>query len=419
MKTKMSFKRAALPIIATLLVAVISLTGVTYAWFTSGTTATVDEIDIGVETAGGLQIAANASGPFTWGSSYTPDSSLQNLTFSPMSAAAAVNTTTDTLDFYQASLSDSLDKIYAFTKVNVEEEKNKSYISFDLYFRNPETITKNVNLAGSVVSALAKNSHQAVRIAFITQANVSSNATGVDASNFANGSFAVGSNLEQTVTIFEPNAGDHSTYGLAIEKEYTDTQSGAFEYKALTGTNGNNTDVYYNRYTGEGFKQEDARTEAADGGVADATGKYYLGAAVSGETMTPWTVAADYQKVTNAADLIASKAANVYFVAGMDAPITSEPTLITVTQEHVVDYTQYTYYVCKPVTTYAKQETSANLADVDTVTDASDTVFELQGQSVTKITVVIWMEGQDVECENNTSGEGFKVALKFNSANKE
>lgn len=417
MKTKMSFKRAALPIIATLLVAVISLTGVTYAWFTSGTTATVDEIDIGVETAGGLQIAANASGAFTWGSSYTPDSSLQNLTFSPMSAAAVVNTTTDTLNFYQASLSDSLDKIYAFTAVDVEGEKNKSYISFDLYFRNPEAITKNVNLAGSVVSALAKNSHQAVRIAFITQANVSSNATGVDATNFTNGSFAVGSNLAQTVTIFEPNATGHSTYGLDIEKAYTGTESGAFDYKALTGTNNRNTDVYYNRYTGEGFKQEDARTEATGGGVAAATGKYYLGAAVNGETMTPWTVAADYQKVTNAAELLASNAAKVYFVAGVDAAITSEPALVP--QGHVVDYTANTYYVCKPVTTYAKQETSANLTAVDTVTDASATVFELQGQSVTKITVVIWMEGQDVECENNTSGEGFKVALKFNSANKE
>ena len=171
--------------------------------------------------------------------------------------------------------------------------------------------------------------------------------------------------------------------------------------------------VYYDRFTGVGYTEDAKRAENENGGVAVATDKYYI---ANGKT-NEWTVAADYQKVTNAAELLAANAAKVYYVAGVDAAVTTAPTLVGA--GHEVNYTQNTYYVCKPVITYTQVAATDNLVEVETVTDAGATVFELQAQSITKVTVVIWMEGQDVECENNTSGEGFSVALKFNAVNRD
>ena len=156
MKTKMSFKRAALPVIATLLTAVISLTGVTYAWFTSGTTATVDQIDIKVEEADGLQIAVSTTGNFAWGSQYTAVESMQNKVFSPMSSAGTLDANKN-LVLYKATLDDNYDKITAFTTEGVTA--NQNYITFDMYFRNVSTTARSININGTSVTASTGDSH--------------------------------------------------------------------------------------------------------------------------------------------------------------------------------------------------------------------------------------------------------------------
>ena len=191
---KMSFKRAALPVLATLLTAVISLTGVTYAWFTSGTTATVDQIDIGVVAADGLQIAVNTDGNFTWGSQYTVASNLQNKTFSPMSGSVG----DDGINLYSAVLDDNYDMIYNFAPVS----DAGSYITFDLYFRNMSTTAKNINLNGTEVFATTGNSHQAARIAFIKQASVTGSAAAYTPADFTDGRFATG-DAAQDAVIYE------------------------------------------------------------------------------------------------------------------------------------------------------------------------------------------------------------------------
>ena len=71
---KNTFRKAALSTICMLIVAVVSLTGVTYAWFTQGTQATVSDFNVGVEaSAGNLMIAqADGNGALTWGTAITP-----------------------------------------------------------------------------------------------------------------------------------------------------------------------------------------------------------------------------------------------------------------------------------------------------------------------------------------------------------
>ena len=54
-------KKALVPAIAMVLVSVIALSGVTYAWFTTGNTASVTNLDVNVATANGIQISLDAS----------------------------------------------------------------------------------------------------------------------------------------------------------------------------------------------------------------------------------------------------------------------------------------------------------------------------------------------------------------------
>ncbi len=402
MKTKMSFKRAALPVVATLLTAVISLTGVTYAWFSTGTVATVEEFEIGVEAADGLQIATNPTGndAFTWGSNYKPDFSSVKL--SPASTVATVSD--GALTFYNAVLDDNTDKITDFTEVTNSDGKYY-YVSFDMYFRNASTAAKSINIDNSTFTSLA-NTHQAIRIAFIKQDSVAASSTGIKAENFEN--------KGETVVIFEPEANTHSANANKDFTKYGITDTAPAAYKGIAGTD--NSKALYNRYTGDYYLEAAARTEKTNGGVDAATDQYVYDlstvTASNGEGMRAWTVADDYAKITNdqainymAEGTLVYKASGTSFVKvdAYDAAVTQ-------------------YYLCKPAKTYAKTAYDANtskLQSVKTITDDSTEMFTLDANTVTKVTVVIWVEGQDADCENSTSGYAFQSMLKFNATNKE
>ena len=416
MKTKMSFKRAALPVLATLLTAVISLTGVTYAWFTSGTTATVDQIDIGVVAADGLQIAVNTEGNFTWGSQYAlEDPNMKNRTFSPLSGSADASG----INLYTAVLDDTYDMISGFTKI---EADNGAYITFDLYFRNMSTTAKNINIDGTEVFATTGNSHQAARIAFIKQASVIGSAANYSKGDFTNGSF-VDNSESKTVVIYEPNANEHSASGIAdYQKNYKNdaTATEKFDYKAIVGTGTNG--AYYNRYTGEYYVKAANRTDGtyvAPGvrtnatitvGNLDATGKYYFVSSASGSEFKLWNADVDYVTISadNALAQIAERAiytkeGNTYTLVTSGANITSGTT----------------YYVCQPVDVFTKNAADTSMETVTTMTTTTDTYFTLGANTVTKVTVMVWLEGQDADCNNATAGRPFSVALKFNSTTEQ
>lgn len=404
MKTKMSFKRAALPIIATLLTAVISLTGVTYAWFSTGTVATVEEFEIGVEAADGLQIATNPTGTeaFTWGSNYKPDFS--NVKLSPASTVAKV--TNGKLTFYNAVLDDNTDKITNFTKVDNSDTKYY-YVSFDMYFRNASTAAKSINIDNSTFTSLA-NTHQAIRIAFIKQDSVAASSTGIKAENFENNG--------SEVVIFEPEANTHSANANKDFGKYGITSTSPVAYKGIAGEDASN--ALYNRYTGDYYLEATARTEKEDGGVDPATNNYVYDlstvTASNGEGMRAWTVADDYAKITN--DQAINYMAEGTLVYKTDADGSSYVKV----DEYDASITQY--YLCKPAKTYTKtiyDPNTSKLKSVTTITNASEEMFTLDANTVTKVTVVIWVEGQDADCENSTSGYAFQSMLKFNAKNKE
>ncbi len=63
-------KKALVPAIAMAVASVIALSGVTYAWFTTGNTATVGTLDVNVQTANGIQVSLDAS---SWRSTISGD----------------------------------------------------------------------------------------------------------------------------------------------------------------------------------------------------------------------------------------------------------------------------------------------------------------------------------------------------------
>ncbi len=385
---KMSFKRAALPVLATLLTAVISLTGVTYAWFTSGTTATVDQIDIGVVAADGLQIAVDTTGNFTWGSQYTVDDELQGRTFSPLSGSINGNE----ISLYSAILDDNYDMISGFTKLTAD---NGTYVTFDLYFRNMSTTAKNININGTEVFATTGNSHQAARIAFLKQASVNGSAPSYTTGEFTNGRFVTDDG--ESAVIFEPNATTHSATGIDDYKtnyKPNASENDKFDYKAIVAAGEPN--AFYNRYTGDYYVKVANRS-------ADATGKYYF----NGSDFVAWNADFDYKGINTEialAELAAGK--DIYTKTGN-----------SYTKVENIDLSIATYYLYQPVDVFTMTEAGAALATVTTKTDLNDTYFTLAANTVTKVTVVIWLEGQDADCNNATAGRPFSVALKFNSTN--
>lgn len=420
MKTKMSFKRAALPVVATLLTAIISLTGVTYAWFTAGTTATVDQITIGVEEADGLQIATSTANGFTWGSQYTAVGDLQNKTFSPMSGSVDSN---GQIALYKATLDDNYDKITGFTKDGVTA--NSNYITFDMYFRNVSTTAKVININGTEVIASTGDSHRAARIAFVKQASVTGSAASYTENDFTIGSF-VEHDSRGDVVIYEPNKTSHSASGAADYTKYKGGDgTGAYAYMAIVGEGA--TGAYYNRYTGDYYVKATAtRTDGeytkpgvgtnasiTGGNLSDTgNGKYFLAStATNGETFAAWSADVDYVAISaeNALNQIANRAIYTKSAEGTYALVASGDAITS----------GATYYVCQPVEVFTKTAYDAATSAMKTVVTqgdaANEAYFTLAANTVTKVTVVIWLEGQDADCNNATAGRPFSVALKFNA----
>lgn len=242
-----TLRKAMLSTVSMLVVGVMALTGVTYAWFTQGTDATVTAFDVNVQAAdGSLTLAMpNADGALTWGTSITPGA--------PANALRPVSNKSGTTDkFFHATVSSTdATKLGTVTALNAavyttgEGESAVSYnnwYSFD-FFINNMTNTKEMTVTLKDVEGFTGNSAKALRIAFI-QNGYMTDASGAfnDADNYAQGE------TEQKVVIFEPNSSnnddDHSAQAQANKAvnggymTYAITETGATG-SAIYGTAGN------------------------------------------------------------------------------------------------------------------------------------------------------------------------------------
>ncbi len=417
MKTnKKSFRKAALPAFGVLAAAVMSLTSVTYAWFTSGNEATVDTINVGVESAGGLQISMGGNGTFQWSSSVTPELDVQTLV--PVSTTGQLNQ--GELVFYTATYNDTLDKIHS---INTVTDASKSYVTFDLYFRNPEGQAKEIQINNSKIKSTSGSSHQATRLAFVTQGTISSLASDQSAASFI-GKYC----LDEKAQIYEPHATDHTEDAINdVKDKYVENDDGSYDYLAIAKQSTDAT-TYFDRYTGEKY----TTVTRGENFPEDDTTYYIMSNGVS-----VWSEDSDYNAMTqNQVYDFLQKDENVntkFYIKNLvsgegptaqyeyrEIPVmkevpneaTPEPDDMKKIIDEAVITAYSTFYTYNEVTVYEKT-TGDVLESVETTKDATATFIRLEPQTVTKVTVYIWIEGQDADCTNAVAGYAFDVELKF------
>ena len=318
MKTR-KFRKSMLSTLVILMAAVLSLTGATYAWFTTGDSATVSNISAGVESGTGLLISTDAS---NW-SSVADIKISESSTFVYKTLSSAGNVTNGELDIFTAALNTANQKINGIAAADKtatgagEASRNGGYVAFDIYFNNANGPAKNISIGNIDITSTSANT-RAFRIAFIKQGEAAVNSMGDDYTS----TLKALKLTSGTATIYEPMATSHITNGV-----------------------------------------KDYQTNYNSAAAGDSKFEYY----------------------------------------GIKA---APESLLTDVERYVGKYTDGAYVA----------GTSDYLAKVETKTDTADTYFTLSENSYTKITVVIWLEGQDADCLNEISGGSFAVTLGFTAS---
>lgn len=229
---KHNFRKAALSTICMLIVAVMSLTGVTYAWFSAANQATVGQISMTVDdNAGGIEIATTFG---EWKSSVDAPAIAQNTKFVPVSTVKALNN--GALDFYTGALNPQNKDLITTSAFSGDN----GYVKFTLYFRNNGGSNVVMSLDGSMIAAVTGQNMDIVkasRIGFVDWGNQTITGTDADtASNFTTPTDA------SAVQIFEPDATAHTANGIAdgasqgVVHTYKGIKAAATDFNRKTDT---------------------------------------------------------------------------------------------------------------------------------------------------------------------------------------
>lgn len=196
-----TLRKAMLSTIAMLVVGVMSLTGVTYAWFSAAQQATVEEFNVTVETAeGALAISTDLS---TWTSKVTkPTVGV----YAPVSTTNAL--ASGKFVFYSAKLATDKSKINVQTAAAADLAANneggkKGWTEMTIYFQNQGANSVTVDLMGTTITS-ANDAILATRIGMASWGSV------VDNGQVRDESF---SQAPTTGVIYEPYALYHTQNG--------------------------------------------------------------------------------------------------------------------------------------------------------------------------------------------------------------
>lgn len=262
---KKQLKRAIFCAICMIVVGVMCLTGVTYAWFTKSDAAVVEGIDIQAMTAvGGILISADPHGGNAgeaW--AYRLDLGIKETDFKPASTHPNTIDTNGNLAFFDAEVNEANLQQIKTTRLS---SADKYYVKKDIYLNN--SAGENdviVSLKGTTVTDLdSKGLDSATRIAIV---NHGSYTLGADKGASAAAAAAAVAKNAAAVQIYENNAKVHpisgsteyiETYGVKATKQdaffdMNDETTGAVEL----------VNSCYEGKTGEGAKQYPEITVAA------------------------------------------------------------------------------------------------------------------------------------------------------------
>jgi hypothetical protein len=202
-------KKALVPAIAMVVASVIALSGVTYAWFTTGNTASVTGLDVNVQAANGIQISLDAA---SWRSVLTADDLIEGTTKSnvaiqfPTNEIAPVSTAANIVDGKMEMFLGAYATNGTLTSVKEVETTSTTgnFVAFDLYFKSSMAQTLSLDMGDNLsfvkcvdlVNGGASNvgTEKAVRVAFLDMGSAAAPAA------------ARALKTPESIKIWEPNA---------------------------------------------------------------------------------------------------------------------------------------------------------------------------------------------------------------------
>ena len=240
---KKTFRKAMISTICMLVVAIMSLTGVTYAWFSQGTSANVSNMSLGVEAAaGGVLIAEDLNGTYASTLDFTDKDLLaEGAKLAPVSTVGG----TGEWAFFAGAVN-AADASQIQTSAATA---NSQYVRKSLYLKNDgaaevvvnlgadTTNGKYTNISEGGVEGSRFNGHLASRLGVRYVATTST----VAASSVTNGNVNVLNGTEDTTNegyaILEPNATTHLSASYSGKLDYNGVQgisSGYFDMDDTT-----------------------------------------------------------------------------------------------------------------------------------------------------------------------------------------
>lgn len=229
---KKQLRRAMIGTVAMMLAAIVSLTGVTYAWFSEAKEASVDGITMDViAVEGGVYISKS---PYPESFDISVSIGKDEICQDEHNAVSTAGTLDESgkLTFYSGTLSSPTDTTLNITKVTAEDG---NYFAQDIYFDNSTGGAITVTLDGTKITpdaTSAKRTDLVARIAVVTHGAITI------ADFEAQNPYPTAKDIN-SVQIFEPNSTEHTPQG---HTEYTNNinpealSNAEFKYFGLDAT---------------------------------------------------------------------------------------------------------------------------------------------------------------------------------------
>ncbi|MBE6533461.1 MAG: hypothetical protein E7678_00600 [Ruminococcaceae bacterium] len=304
---KKQIRKAMICTIAMMLMGIVSLTGVTYAWFSQSDTARVKGMNLSIIAKEGGVLMSAVPNPSEWG--YGLDLQMNETDYNPASTVPANLQEDGTLKFYNGVI----DELVPSSIYTEAIGQNKYYIQKDIYFWNDsldQDITVVLDKEDTLLGNATNGVEMAMRMAIVNHGKYDK---GIDTKENA------------------PNAEKH------IEDVFTKDPNNVKIYEFAPNTHLDGTTKVKDTY-----------------GVKAASGKD-----------------------------------NYFDTKDVGSGVVTEDT-------------KWPNYLEKTTTVHK-----------DSGTDIS---FVVEKDTYHKITVYIWLEGQDADCKNAISGSSMNIQLAFKKA---
>ena len=217
---KKQIRRAMLATVAMMLMGIVSLTGVTYAWFSQSDTASVEGMQLGIESKDGGVLMSAVPNPGASGWAYKINLDWAGTNFKPASTAPS-NLNNGSLVFYNGEINDAKTYMVTTSELAAADELGVGqsaaegyYVKKTIYFNNVEDNEIKVSLGAKIEGITTdgksglKNADQAMRVAIVTHGEYEINAeTGTNTAD------ATVASDKSAVMIYEPEANKHHRGG--------------------------------------------------------------------------------------------------------------------------------------------------------------------------------------------------------------